>query len=343
MVESDVEMTQHEEERPGKVIPWIEKYRPATVEDIAHQDDVVRALRTCIERKNLPNLLFYGPPGTGKTSCIIAAARQLFGTCKLYKDRVLELNASDERGIAVVREKVKKFANLAVTQQPNIPSFKIIILDEADSMTKDAQAALRRTMESTMRITRFCIICNYVSRIIEPVTSRCAKFRFQSIPAHAQVARLQTIALSEGFECDENALNALVTAAEGDMRRSVALLQSAKSLCAAGDRLTADAVLAVSGMIPAEFITHALSILRQGNFGRVREFAKELSANGYSVAGFFTQLQDSVVAVESLTDSQKAKIARIIATVDGRLNDGADEQLQSLWALTTLRTVCQTA
>lgn len=321
----------------ARLVPWIEKYRPATVDDIAHQDDVVRALRTCIERKNLPHLLFYGPPGTGKTSSIVAAARQLFGSH--YKERVLELNASDERGIAVVREKVKKFAQFSVTAHNDLPPFKIIILDEADSMTKDAQAALRRTMETFTKVTRFCIICNYVSRIIEPVTSRCAKFRFQSIPAAAQVARLEEISRRENFECEDEALNALVTAADGDMRRSVALLQSARSLCATGEALSASSVLAISGKIPEQFIHSAISTLRGCDFQTLRKFADELHHAGYSVATFLTQLQDIIVATESFTDLQKARIARIIGAVDEKLNDGCDERLQSLWALSSIREV----
>lgn len=167
-------------------MPWVEKYRPSKIEEVSHQLEVVNALGVSIKTGQVPHLLMYGPPGTGKTSTVLAMAKELFGK-EFYKHRILELNASDERGISVVREKIKKFAQRKIAQNPDIacPPIQICILDEADSMTIDAQAALRRIIEAYSHSTRFCIICNYISKIIDPLASRCVKFRFSPISESA--------------------------------------------------------------------------------------------------------------------------------------------------------------
>ena len=168
-------MVKIEEPKASRALPWVERYRPKNVSDVSSQEAVVSTLLSAIEQKAMPHLLFYGPPGTGKTSVALALARALYGPV-LYKARILEMNASDERGIGIVREKIKTFAQASVGKQSTpgypCPTFKIVILDEADAMTNDAQAALRRTIENYSKVTRFCMICNYVSRIIEPLASR---------------------------------------------------------------------------------------------------------------------------------------------------------------------------
>jgi replication factor C subunit 2/4 len=184
-------------------------------------------------------MLFYGPPGTGKTSTILALAKSLFGPA-LYRTRILELNASDERGISIVREKIKDFARTQLSQPAGLdaayreqypcPPFKIIILDEADSMTHDAQSALRRTMEQYSRITRFCLVCNYVTRIIEPLASRCSKFRFKMLDGIAAGDRLQEIAKAENLVLENGTVETLIKCSEGDLRRAITYMQSAARL-----------------------------------------------------------------------------------------------------------------
>jgi replication factor C subunit 2/4 len=195
-------------------------------------------------------MLFYGPPGTGKTSTILALAKSLFGPA-LYRSRILELNASDERGIAIVRDKVKNFARAQLSQPTGLdaayraqypcPPFKIIILDEADSMTQDAQSALRRTMETYSRITRFCLVCNYVTRIIEPLASRCSKFRFKMLDNSAAGSRVAHIAREEGLQLEDGVVDALIRCGEGDLRRAITYLQSAARLVGATKTAVKDA------------------------------------------------------------------------------------------------------
>lgn len=187
----------------------------------------------------LPHMLFYGPPGTGKTSTILALAKELFGP-EMFRTRVLELNASDERGISIVREKVKDFARMQLSNPPPnykdrypCPPYKIIILDEADSMTQDAQSALRRTMETYSKITRFCLICNYVTRIIDPLASRCSKFRFKTLDQGNALKRLEEIATNENVNLETGAVDTLIKCSEGDLRKAITFLQSATKLVGA--------------------------------------------------------------------------------------------------------------
>lgn len=184
-------------------------------------------------------MLFYGPPGTGKTSTILALAKQLYGP-EMFRSRVLELNASDERGISIVREKVKDFARMQLSNPPlhykdkyPCPPYKIIILDEADSMTQDAQSALRRTMETYSKITRFCLVCNYVTRIIDPLASRCSKFRFKMLDQGNAKKRLEDIAANENVKLENGAVDALINCSEGDLRKAITFLQSSAKLVGA--------------------------------------------------------------------------------------------------------------
>lgn len=329
-------------------LPWVEKYRPAKVEDVAHQEEVVRAMKTCTEKRNLPHLLFYGPPGTGKTSLILAVAKELYGATH-YRDRVLELNASDERGIDVIRNKVKKFAQFAVGNQKHeetgeiLPPFKIIILDEADSLTKDAQAALRRIIENYTKVTRFCIICNYISRIIDPLTSRCSKFRFQPLSDTAHLDRLSLITKQEGVVVSQEGLAAAMKHADGDLRRSINLIQSAASLFQ-GKAITASEVTEIAGAVPQAVADSTIGMALQGSQrNKIQAHVDSIMGEGFSVTQCVQQLVDSVTVDPRLTDIQKAKAARVLSVADHRIADGADESLQLLWIASELSSICQGA
>jgi len=322
--------------------PWIEKYRPKKLSDIAHQEDVVSTLAKTLETANLPHLLFYGPPGTGKTSTILAVARELYGP-KLMKKRVLELNASNERGIKVVRDKIKSFASLAVSSRESTPGYpcppyKIIILDEADSMTKDAQSALRRTMEQYTKVTRFCIICNYVSRIIDPITSRCAKFRYKSLSSEAMISRLETICTAENVRIHPEVMPALVSVSGGDMRKSITLLQTARRLVGPEDSLRAEHINEVAGKIPDDAVDYLLKACKTKSFAQIENATKDIAAEGYPLDQILAQLQPLIADDESMTNIHKSKICIRIAECDLKLVENADEYLQLLDVLSFIST-----
>ncbi|CEJ81735.1 Putative Activator 1 41 kDa subunit [[Torrubiella] hemipterigena] len=301
-------------------------------------------------------MLFYGPPGTGKTSTILALAKELYGP-EMMKSRVLELNASDERGISIVRQKVKDFARMQLTNPPAgykdkypCPPFKIIILDEADSMTQDAQSALRRTMETYSKITRFCLICNYVTRIIDPLASRCSKFRFKSLDQSNAKKRLENIATAEGVNVEDGALDALIRCSEGDLRKAITFLQSAARLVGAaaaqkdgdGDEamdvdkrpVTVKIIEDIAGVIPGKTIDDLVSAMRprasQGSFASVNQVVEDMVADGWSAGQLVSQLYQTVMADETIPDIQKNKIVLVFSEIDKRLVDGADEHLSIL-------------
>ena len=349
--------------------------RPRTLADVTAQEHTVAVLQRTLGAANLPHMLFYGPPGTGKTSTILALAKQLFGP-ELIKTRVLELNASDERGISIVREKVKNFARQQLSNPPAgpagveyhrrypCPPFKIIVLDEADSMTQDAQSALRRTMETYSRITRFCLVCNYVTRIIDPLASRCSKFRFKSLDKGNAARRLEDIAQVEGVRLEDGVLDALVRCSEGDLRKAITFLQSAARLVGAlqssggtkgkkktvvddddemdvddtpklkGAAVTVRTIEDIAGIIPDATIDGLLQAMQPQSKGAiydgVAKQVNDLVADGWSATQLVTQLYERVLYDEKVPDMQKNKIAMIFSEADKRLVDGADEHLTIL-------------
>lgn len=314
---------------PKRTMPWVEKYRPSTISELSYQEEVTRAMQGAVTSGSLPHLLFYGPPGTGKTSCILAVAKDLFGSA-FYRKRILELNASDDRGIAVVREKIKKFAETAVTKNPDpkypCPSFKIIILDEADLMTTEAQSALRRIIEDNSSTTRFCIICNYITKIIEPLSSRCVKFRFKPISEEAQVSRLEYICNQESLAYQKPALFNLVQITEGDLRRSVNLLQSIGLLY--DKEISEDGVEEVSGIVPEREINKIFGAYKQGSVDGLIKVVDNLLMEGYSPEQLINQYFEAVLNDGQMNEVKKCRILEKISACEAALNEGGRDDLQ---------------
>ncbi|GLC45520.1 Subunit of heteropentameric Replication factor C (RF-C) [Pleodorina starrii] len=312
-------------------LPWVEKYRPKNVNEVAYQEEVVNTLTRALESANLPHLLFYGPPGTGKTSTALAIARQLYGP-ELMKSRVMELNASDERGIHVVREKVKSFAAAAVGAPAAgypCPPYKLLILDEADSMTQDAQNALRRTMETYSRVTRFVFICNYVSRIIEPLASRCAKFRFKPLQPAVMAGRIEHICEREGVTLAPGALETLSEISGGDLRRAITTLQSASRL--GGGTVDRTILLDVSGRVPEEVVSGlAAACKAPGAFAGLQRRVSGIVAEGFAAQQVLQQLQSELLCDTSKPDLQLVDALEALAAADFSLTVGADETIQLL-------------
>lgn len=356
-----------------RIVPWVEKYRPKSLLDVTAQDHTISVLRRTLQSANLPHMLFYGPPGTGKTSTILALAKELYGP-ELMKTRVLELNASDERGISIVREKVKNFARVAVSNPTSeqskkypCPPYKIIILDEADSMTQDAQSALRRTMETYSKITRFCLICNYVTRIIDPLASRCSKFRFKSLDEGSARERLVGIAEREEVKYEEGVVEALIRVSDGDLRKAITYLQSAAKLhnpitpstkkddeddimsgnehappqsstsspkldLAVPTTITVRSIEEIAGVIPTDTITTLISALelKPSSFKGISKIVSELVADGWSAGQVVLQLYQSLVFNDEVPSKAKNEIVMYFSEIDKRLADGSDEHLQIL-------------
>ena len=213
-----------------KNVPWVDKYRPKKLYDIIYQTDVTNNLKNIVNSGKMPHLILYGPSGTGKTSAILALATELFGPKKV-KERVIELNASDERGINVVRHKIINFVKSVIGNTDSnylCPNYKIIILDEADAMTIEAQSALRKMIETYSNITRFCFICNYINQLIEPIISRCVKYKFASLDNQSIILRLNYISIQEKFNVDPIFINKIASLSNGDMRKSIMMLQHLK-------------------------------------------------------------------------------------------------------------------
>jgi replication factor C small subunit len=300
--------------------PWTEKYRPKSLSEIVGQKETVSILKAYVKEKNMPNLLFSGPPGCGKTTAALALARDLYG--ERYRDNILELNASDERGIDVVRGKIKDFARTVSLEE--VP-FKIIFLDEADSLTSDAQNALRRTMELYVNITRFILSANYSSKIIEPIQSRCSVFRFRPLTGEECSEMLKRIAKSEGLKIDEKAIEALLYVAEGDMRKAINALQGASLYSKA---ITAEAIYKSASRAEPKEIKEMMELALNRKFAEARKKLHTLMINyGMSGEDVLLQMYRTIDSLD-LTEKEKVILMDKIGEYNFRLVEGANEAIQ---------------
>lgn len=312
-------------------LPWIDKYRPKKLNDILYQYDIINILKNNMLKENLPHLLFYGPPGTGKTSTILAIANELFG--KKINERVLELNASDERGINVVRHKILTFAKTSINPDNDIPSFKIIILDEADAMTIDAQSALKKMIENYSKITRFCLICNYINQIIEPILSRCMKCRFKAINIYNISLKLKEISIKENFVINDEFINKISELSKGDLRKGIIFLQHVYYINSYSNNLTINDIYECTNTISPQILSNLFNKFLLNPLITAADISKIIDIfilKSYSIYNIIEQLYNIIIQNDNITDIQKSLICTHIAHTENKLIDGSNEYIQLL-------------
>ena len=307
----------------GTEAVWVEKYRPSSLKDMVGQDAILPLLRSYAEKRSMPHLLFAGPPGSGKTTAALALARDLYGA--EWRQNFLETNASDERGIDTVRTTIKQYARTAPIGEIG---FKLLFLDEADNLTSEAQGALRRMMERYSASCRFILSCNYSSRIIDPIQSRCAVFRFRAYSPDAVRTQVKRIAAAEGKKVSPEALETILTASAGDMRRATNLLQLAGTHA---DSITAETIKEYATIPLRREVEGMLSAALAGNFGDARNrlyaLFVERGASGEDVLkAIHSYLPD--IPENVLPARDKVRLLEYLGEVDFRLAQGASDRIQ---------------
>ena len=308
-----------------EALMWVEKYRPKTLDDVIGLKDITESLKAFMKKpKTMPHLMLAGIPGTGKTTIALAIAHELYGAN--WRNFTLELNASDERGIDTVRDRIKDFSRYSRSGFGDIP-FALVILDECDQMTGPAQTALRRIMETSSRTSRFILICNQSSKIIEPIQSRCAIFRFSRLEKQAMKDHLQWIAKEEKITLEPAAAERIVDYSEGDLRHAINALQTASAYregCV-DEKTVAMVVGEASPMQVQKMIRKAL----YGDFTEARKTMYEIMGSfGFSGNEIIRQVQREIFKMSDLTPEQKADLSSIIGEYDYRLTQGANSDIQ---------------
>lgn len=318
---------------------WVEKFRPKNLNEVESQEDIIISLKNCIKTKNIPHLLFFGPSGCGKTSTILALSKEIFGP-KYWSDRVIELNASDERGIKVVREKIKRYAMNSVSIDPDIPPWKIIILDEADNMTSDSQFALRKIMEDYSKVTRFCIICNYHNKIIDPIVSRCSLYRFKPVPKENICLKLKDICDKENTLIDNKSIEMIESISRGDLRKAINFLQRCRNFKNLINKdinnniniINIDLIETMSGVIPnsilIEFIEECINASINHNTIKIDKMINDFYQQSYSLTIMIPYILNIIIHHKKLTDNVKSLIVQKILSIDNFLINGCDENIQ---------------
>ena len=327
-----------------KDILWIEKYRPINIQNIVQQEDIKNIIQSNKNMSNLPHLLLYGPSGTGKTTSALAICKYLYYNDKyrsiydkIINERVLKLNASDDRGIRVVREKIKIFASQAMNRYDNIPNFKIIILDEADVMTNDSQFALRRIIEQYSHITRFILICNYVTKIIPPLSSRCSKYRFTQIKLESVKTIILKILLEEKIKYDENDIENIIKTiysySNGDLRKVITVLQRSVYLANINKiSLNIQYVNEIINTIPSNLTNqlHSIMIKEQNSYVELSNHIKLILNNGFSSDDLIAIISKNILYDISISDKLKSVIFIRIAEISNILSNGSNDYIQMM-------------
>lgn len=298
---------------------WTEKYRPQQLKQIVDQRHIIERLEAFVAKKNIPHMLFAGPAGCGKTTAAICIAKELYG--KNWRQNYLEFNASDERGIDVIRYKVKDFARTKAIAAP----YKICVLDEADALTAEAQQALRRTMENYSATCRFILICNYSSRIIEPIQSRCAVFRFKALYKQDVTRALQEIARKEKLRTEESVFDSIFNLSEGDLRKAINFLQAAAAM---DMKITDKVIYAVTAQTQSSVVKEMLAFALAGKFTDARKILLDLLfKQGFSGEDIIKEISRQIYDLDT---PEKAKIAMIekVGEFEFRLGQGGNEQIQ---------------